>query len=130
MSSAHLNTTTREAQSPRVISQEDSSSQCTRSKTQALLSAIEMSDSCPSARQAASRTFLLQFLADFAAAVIDDDTGELLKYRHLIKNPKYRKDWGHSFGNEVGRLAQGMPGRSDGTNTMSFIDKATIPNDR
>ena len=85
---------TKEAPSPRVISQEDSPLQCTRSKTQALLSAIEMSDSCPIARQAASRTFPLQFLADFAAAVIDDDTGELLEYRHLIKTPNIEKTGG------------------------------------
>ena len=120
---------TKEASSPKVISQDDSPSQYTMSKMQALLSAIDMPDSCPSASQAALRTFPLQFLADFAAAVIDDDTGELLEYRHLIKNPKCRKDWGHSFGNELGRLSQSMPGRSDGTNTMSFIDKAEIPND-
>ena len=46
-----------------------------------------------------------------AAAVLDGDTGKLLEYRHLMKNPKYKKIWGNSFGNEVGRLAQGMPGR-------------------
>ena len=24
---------------------------------------------------------------------VDEETGELLEYRHLIKNPKYKKDW-------------------------------------
>ena len=38
-------------------------------------------------------------------------------YRHL-KRPKYKKIWGNSFGNKIGRLAQGMPNRVQGTNTM------------
>ena len=43
-----------------------------------------------SPRQAASQTFPLQFLCDLAYAVLDDDTGDLLEYRHLIKHPKYK----------------------------------------
>ena len=69
-------------------------------------------------------------MADFAGAVIDDETGELLEYRHLIQRPKYKKDWGYSFGNEIGRLAQRMPGRNEGTATLSFIDKKDIPSER
>ena len=68
-----------------------------------------------------------------AAAVLDGDTGELLDYRHLIKTPKYKKIWRNSFGNEVGRLAQGMPGRiskEKGTNTMFFVKQNEIPQDR
>ena len=65
---------TKEKPTPNVMSQDDSPSQNTRSKTQTLLSAIEMSGSCPSARQSASRAYPLKFLADFAAAVIDDET--------------------------------------------------------
>ena len=72
----------------------------------------------------------MQFLADFAGAVLDDETGELLEYRHLIKRPKYKKDWGFSFGNEIGRLAQGMPGRNTGTNTIFFIHKKEVPDNR
>ena len=87
---------TKEKPTPNVIFQDDSPSQNTRSRTQALLSVIEMSDSCPSARQSASRAYPLNFLADFAAAVIDDETGELLEYRHLIQRPKYKKT-GNSF---------------------------------
>ena len=83
-----------------------------------------------SAQQAARRQFPLQFLAELAYAVLDGDTGELLEYRHLIKNPKYRKEWGYSFGNEIGRLAQGMPGRTEGTDTIQFIFKHEIPPDR
>ena len=35
--------------------------------------------------------------------------------RHLLKNPKYRELWGESYGNELGRLAQEIPGRIEGT---------------
>ena len=34
------------------------------------------------------------------------------------------------MGKEVGRLAQGLKGRVEGTNTIFFIDKSEIPNDR
>jgi hypothetical protein len=46
------------------------------------------------------------------------ENGELLKYRHLIANPKTRATWTHLYGNELGRLAQGMPGRAKGTDTF------------
>ena len=67
-----------------------------------------------------------------AAAVLDGETGELLEYWHLMKIPKDTKIWGNSFGNEVGRLAQGMPGRiskEKGTNTMFFVKQNEIPQD-
>ena len=65
----------------------------------------------------------MQFITDFARAVLHGETGELLKYYHLIKRPEYKDDWGYSFGNEVGRLCQGMPGRNNGINTMFFLSK-------
>ena len=69
--------------------------------------------------------------SEMAAAVLDGDTGELMEYRHLMKNPKYKKIWEKYFGNEVGRLAQGVPGRvENGTNTISFVGKDEIPPDR
>ena len=40
------------------------------------------------ARQAASRKYPLQFLFDLAYAVLDDKTGDLLEYHHLMKHPK------------------------------------------
>ena len=53
-----------------------------------------------------------------------------MEYCHLHIRPRYRYVWGKSFGNEIGRLAQGMSWRVDGTNTLSFIDKEKIPQDR
>ena len=95
-----------------------------------LLTAVDISGSCPSARQAASRKFPLEFLTDFTGSVLDAETGELLEYRHLIKGSEYKDDWGFSFGNEVGRLAQDMPGLNKGTNTLFFIPKDKLPADR
>ncbi len=56
-------------------------------------------------QQAASQTFPLQFLCDFAYAVLDNDTGNLLEYRHLIKHPKYKDTWSNSFEMEIRQLA-------------------------
>jgi hypothetical protein len=39
-------------------------------------------------QQAASQRYPLQFLCDFAGAVLDDEMGDLLEYQHLIKHPK------------------------------------------
>jgi hypothetical protein len=76
-----------------------------------------------SPRQAASRTFPLQFLFDLAYAVLDDDTGDLLEYRHLIKHPKYKDTWSNSFGKEIRLLATT-------TETIFFISKTDISQDR
>ncbi len=69
------------------------------------------------------RQYPLQFLCDFAYAVLDDDTGDLLEYRHLIKHPKYKDTWSKSFRKEIRRLATV-------TETIFFINKAKIPEDR
>lgn len=43
------------------------------------------------------------------------------------KKPKYRPDWDHSIGIEIGRLVQGMPGHVNGTNTIRFVYKHEFP---
>ena len=80
--------------------------------------------------QSVKRKFPSRFFTEYANAVLDEQTGELLEYRHLIKHPRHKKEWGYSFGNKVGRLAQGMPGRNNGTNTIIFIRKSEVPKDR
>ena len=65
-----------------VVTQEDGPLQNTRSRNR-LLTTVEMSGSCPTASQAAKRQYPLKFLIDFAGAVLDHDTSELLEYRHL-----------------------------------------------
>jgi hypothetical protein len=65
-----------------------------------------------------------------ALAVMDKETGQLLNYRQLIRNPKYKKEWRLSAANEFGQLAQGVGGRVKGTNTIKFIFKHKIPKGR
>ena len=79
-----------------------------------------------SARQAASRRFPKEALA----VVLNEETGKLMKYQHLIANPKYRKTWSEAYGKEIGRLAQGIPGVVDGTDIIVFIKKNKVPSDR
>ena len=69
-----------------------------------------------SASKAATRRYLLQFLCDLANAVLDGDTCEMLKYRHLITRQKYKIVWGDAYGKEFCHLAQGIPGKVEGTN--------------
>jgi hypothetical protein len=57
------------------------------------------------AAQAASRTYPLQFICDFAFAVLNDNTGDLLEYCHLMKHPKHKDTWTASFSKEIRRLA-------------------------
>ena len=56
--------------------------------------------------------------------------GKLLEYKHLTKNPNRRPAWTHSYGNELGRLAQGMPGHAKGTNIIFFIPRHKVPKER
>ena len=59
-------------------------------------------------------------------AVLNKDIGELMEYRHLIGDPKYREIWEQYYGNELGRLAQGMEGHVKGINTILFICKRKL----
>jgi hypothetical protein len=61
---------------------------------------------------------------------IINEKGKLLEYMHLIKNPNTRPTWTHSYGNELGRLAQGMPGCTKGTDTIFFIPRHKVPKER
>ena len=65
-----------------------------------------------------------------AHAVLDQETGELLEYRQLLKHPKFRDVWNRSASDEFGRLAQGIGGRIKGTDTIRFVHKHEIPQDR
>ena len=64
-------------------------------------------------------------------AVLNDETGELMEYRHLVSNPKYHDTWKNAYGKEPGRLAQGVPGIVKGTDTITivFIHKTNVPQD-
>ena len=100
------------------------------SRRQRLLSTVEMSGSCPTACQAASRQPPSNILINFAESVLDGETGELLEYRRLIKRQQFKNEWKYLFGNKSGRLAQGIPGRSKGNDTLFFVDRSEVPADR
>jgi hypothetical protein len=48
----------------------------------------------------------------------------------LLRDPKHKEIWTKAGANEFGRLAQGVGGRMDGTNTIFFVHKNEIPQDR
>ena len=75
------------------------------------------------------RCIPMTWFCEMANAVIGEN-GELLEYKHLIANPKTQRIWSFLYGNEIGRLAQGKPGRSTGTNTFFFIHKNQVPKDQ
>jgi hypothetical protein len=68
-----------------------------------------------------------------ANAVIDEDTGKLMEYRDLLKDPKHREDWSRAGANEVGRLFNGVGKNKDGTqrivgtNTCHWIKRSQVP---
>ncbi len=52
--------------------------------------------------------------------------GKLLKFWHLIANPKTQATWTHSYGIKLIWLAQGMPGWVKGMDTIFFIPKDKV----
>jgi hypothetical protein len=60
----------------------------------------------------------------------DGSKWRLLEYLHLIANQTTKATWQHSYGNKIGRLAQGMPGHNTGTNTIVFIKKNQVPHQK
>ncbi len=44
----------------------------------------------------------------FISTIIDNDTGAILEYCHLVKNPTTKTVWETSFANKIGCLFQGM----------------------
>ena len=59
--------------------------------------------------------------------VLNEEIGELMEYRQVMKNEKYRKLYEKSHPKELGRLAQGIPGQAEGTDTLFFLDKSNVP---
>ena len=63
---------------------------------------------------------------NFACAILNEETGRSLEFRHLIKLDKYQDIWMNSFANELERLAQGIRVIS-GTDTINFIPFFDVP---
>jgi hypothetical protein len=64
-----------------------------------------------------------------ANAVIHPVTGKEMEYSALMKDPRLQPLWTRGFGNECGRLFQGIRD-IPGTDTCFFIEFNNIPNDR
>ena len=67
---------------------------------------------------------------EFARAIVDGEIAALLDYKQLSKHPKYENMQQHSYRNEIGKLAQGMPGKVKGMNTIFVINKQKVPQNR
>ncbi len=81
--------------------------------------------------QVAERRYPLQFLCDWASAVLDDETGNLFEYQHLLKHPKYKEVWSKSFGTKMQRLiTTSQTIFSIKKETFRKIDVATSPTDK
>jgi hypothetical protein len=64
-----------------------------------------------------------------ANAVIHPTTGKEMEYPALVKDPQLYPLWSRGFGNECGRLFQGIRD-IPGTDTCFFIKLTNIPKDR
>jgi hypothetical protein len=64
-----------------------------------------------------------------ANAVIHPITGKKMEYTALMKDPQLQQFWTRGFGNECGRLFQGIHDIV-GTDTCFFIKLTDIPKDR
>ncbi len=71
----------------------------------------------------------MKWLCKMANSVVGANE-ELLEYRHLIATQTTRALQQHSYGNNIRRLAQGMPGQNTGTITIVFIKKNQVPHNR
>ena len=69
----------------------------------------------------------------WANAVIDEETGEVMNLKKLLKHPKYMETWTKAASNEYGRLFQGCGRNKDGsqrivgTNACHWIEKSQVP---
>jgi hypothetical protein len=65
----------------------------------------------------------------YANAVVHPVTGKEMEYMAIMKDPSLQPLWKRGFGNEVGRLFQGIRD-IPGTNTCFFVELTNIPKDR
>jgi hypothetical protein len=62
-----------------------------------------------------------------ANAVINEETGASLEYRHLINDASTFPIWNKAAANEVGSLAQGVGDRVTGSDKIFFIPRQAVP---
>ena len=88
------------------------------------MAAVEMTTAQPTLRNLASRKFPMQMLCEMVGSIMYVN-GDLLEYRHLMKRVECRKIWGKAYGNELGRLVQGIGDNIKGTDTIFFTTNKT-----
>jgi hypothetical protein len=109
----------------------------TRSQTQvrtitqeAILACISTYRDITNLRLMAANAARQKFPLEMLNTVLNMDTGKLMKVKHLLVNPKYKEVWGKLYTTELGRLAQGIPGVSKGTDTIVFLRRDEVPIDQ
>ncbi len=65
----------------------------------------------------------------FIGAIINKETGAILEYWHLVKNPATKSVWETSFANKIECLFQGIQDLK-GTNTCFFLQKLQVPTNK
>ena len=106
----------------------------TRSRTQvrtiqqeALLACVHIHADIMGHHFTAHQAMQQKFPREILNAFLTTNTSALMEMRHLLINPKYRDLWGKSYTTELGRLAQGIPDKSTGTNMIVFIKHNDVP---
>jgi hypothetical protein len=65
-----------------------------------------------------------------AHAVIHPTKGVNMEYRGLISDEETFPIWDRAAANEFGRLAQGIDGRIEGSNTIYVIPRSAVPRNK
>jgi hypothetical protein len=66
--------------------------------TDAMLTVMELAGITACPRKLSQHKFSSQVLLEMVNAVMDLETGDMMEYRHLLKNPKYQDTWSKAFG--------------------------------
>jgi hypothetical protein len=88
---------------------------------EAILACISTYNNVNNLRLTAANAARRKFPLEMLNTVLNMDTGKFMEMKHLLVNPKYKEVWGKLYSTELGRLAQGIPGVSKGTDTIVFI---------
>ena len=110
----------------KATTQKDGPAQGTRSRTrsiaqEAMLTCANIVQLPMSPQNLAQR----RYPSEMINAVLNQETGEMMEYRQVMKKPKYRTLYEKVYAKEIGRLAQGMPDLASGTEKIFFSSTRT-----